>query len=240
VRSVRVSDYEGVSIGTVSRSDLSINPENVERVEELKKWWSQGGASAETKAAGEGLSTVQGKKNDIVATNLAELQPEEIAPPSDKPTFAWVSAHTVMCKADQSMYYTACPEEGNNKKVTESDGKWYCEANGETYDTCKRRYIMRFKAIDTAGAAWMNTFNEEAEKMFGMTADELHELRENDFAAYEKAVAKMTYQQWSFLIKVTTEEYNGESKRRLTAVKCNPVNYAAESKKLLSKMGVVA
>jgi len=52
-------------------------------------------------------------------------------------------------------------------------------------------------------------------------------------------VKKMTCQHWSFLVKVVTEEYQGESKRRMTAVKCNPVNYAAESKKLLSKMGVV-
>jgi len=25
------------------------------------------------------------------------------------------------------MYYCACPEEGNNKKVVEENGKWYCE-----------------------------------------------------------------------------------------------------------------
>ena len=50
----------------------------------------------------------------------------------------------------------------------------------------------------------------------------------------------MTYKQWSFLVKVVTEEYQGELKRRLTAVKCNAVNYAAESKRLLSKMGITA
>lgn len=240
IRSVRVGDYEGVSIGTVSRSDIVIDPEDVPRAVEIKKWWSEGGSSAETTAAGEGLTSAQqGQKSEIMASNLAELQPEEIAPVTDKPTFAWVCAHTVMCKPDQTMYYTATPEEGNNKKVIESDGKWYCEANGQTYDTCERRYIMRFKAQDSSEGAWLNAFNEEATKMFGMTANEMHELKENDFAAYERAVKKMTCQHWSFLVKVVTEEYQGESKRRMTAVKCNPVNYAAESKKLLSKMGVV-
>lgn len=241
IRSVRVGDYEGVSIGTVSRSDMVIDADDIPRAVELKKWWSEAGAEAKFSAAGEGLATAQqGQKNDIIASNLAEIQPEEIAPVTDKPVFAWVCAHTVMCKTDQAMYYAAAPEEGNNKKVIESDGKWYCEATGQTYDTCEHRYIMRFKAMDASEGAWLNAFNEEGIKMFGITANEMHALKVSDFKAYEDAVKKMTYRHWSFLIKVTSEEYNGETKRRMTAVKCNPVDYAAESKKLLAKMSVVA
>lgn len=241
IRSVRVSDYDGVSVGTVSRSDMVIDADDIPRVAELKKWWTEGGSETTFSAAGEGLTSAgQGQKRDIETMNLAELQPEEIAPSTDKPVFAWVCAHTILCKPDQTMYYAAVPEEGNNKKVVESDGKWYCEANGQTYDTCERRYIMRFKAIDGYEGAWLNAFNDEATKMFGISANELHELHENDYKAYENAVKKMTYKQWSFLVKVVTEEYQGELKRRLTAVKCNAVNYAAESKRLLSKMGITA
>ncbi len=244
IRSVRVGDYEGVSIGTVSRSDMVIDPDadTVPRAAELKKWWDETGASATFTHAGEGLASAhQGQKKDITATNLAELQPEEIAPATDKPVFAYVSAHTVMCKADQPMYYASVPEDGNNKKVTETgDGKFYCEANGQTYDTCERRYIMRFKATDVSGGAWMNAFNDEAKKMFGgLSADELHALKENDFKAYERAVSKMTCKHWNFLVKVQSEEYQGETKRRMTAVKCAPVDYVAESKKLLAKIGAV-
>jgi replication factor A1 len=31
-------------------------------------------------------------------------------------------------------------QEGNNKKVVEENGQWYCEANQKTYDSCTRRY----------------------------------------------------------------------------------------------------
>ena len=43
IRSVRVGDYEGVSIGTVSRSDMVIDPDadTVPRAAELKKWWDE-------------------------------------------------------------------------------------------------------------------------------------------------------------------------------------------------------
>jgi len=242
VRSVRVGEYAGVSLSTVTRSELEIEPENVERVAELKKWYAEGGSTVSTEAAGAGLATAAtaGKKNDVAASNLAELQPDAIPPSTDKPTFAWVCAHTMICKADQPMYYCSAPDEGNSKKVIETNGKWYCEANGKTYDTCKRRYITRFKMMDASGSAWVNCFNDEAEKMFGVSADELNEMKENDFAKYERTVKRMEAQHWSFLIKCSSEEYQGETKRRMTAVKCNKIDYAAESKKLLSRMGVSA
>jgi hypothetical protein len=53
-----------------------------------------------------------------------------------------VNATTCLIKADQPMYYAACPEEGNNKKVTEENGKWFCEATQKTYDTCRRRCVF--------------------------------------------------------------------------------------------------
>ena len=242
VRSVRVGDYAGVSLSTVTRSELCIDPENVERVSELKKWYAEGGADVPTEAAGAGLASaaLAGKKNDVVASTLAELQPDVIAPATDKPAFAWVCAHTMLCKPDQAMYYCSTPEEGNNKKVIEDNGKWYCEANGQTYDSCQRRYIMRFKMMDASGSAWVNCFNDEAEKMFGVSADELHEMKENDFKKYEDTVKRMESKHWSFLVKSQSEEYQGETKRRLTAVKCNKIDYVAESKKLLSRMGITA
>jgi len=243
VRSVRVGDYAGVSLSTVTRSELLIEPENVERVAELKKWYAEGGATMATESAGAGLASAAlvGKKSEINASNLAELQPEEIAPATDKPTFAWVCAHTMLCKPDQTMYYCSTPEEGNNKKVIEDNaGKWYCEANGQTYDSCQRRYIMRFKMMDASGSAWVNCFNDEAETMFGVTADEMHEMKENDFKKYEDTVKRMESKHWSFLVKCQTEEYQGETKRRMTAVKCNKIDYVAESKKLLARMGITA
>ena len=94
--------------------------------------------------------------------------------------------------------------------------------------------------MDASGSAWVNCFNDEAETMFGVTADEMHKMKENDFKKYEDTVKRMESKHWSFLVKCQTEEYQGETKRRMTAVKCNKIDYVAESKKLLARMGITA
>ena len=132
------------------------------------------------------------------------------------------------------MSYAACPEEGNNKKVVEENGKWYCEATQKTYDTCRRRYILRMKVSDASGAGWVNVFHEQACEMLGVDAETLHKLRESDPAAYERRVKAAQFDTWSLKIKSKTEEYQGESRRRLTVAHCARPDYAAEAKHLLS------
>ena len=39
------------------------------------------------------------------------------------------------------------------------------------------RYIMVVKVSDANGEAWLSLFNEQAERMFGCSADELDKLK---------------------------------------------------------------
>ena len=244
VRGLRVTDYNGVSLSTVARSELFVEPVDVKEVAEkvaaLRAWYDAEGATAETVAAGAGLATARngaggnGAGGALERTTLAAMQPEELAPAMAKPEMGLVCATSVLIKTDQPMYYTACPEEGNNKKVVEENGRWYCEATGKTYDTCRRRYILRLKVADASGGAWVNVFHEQAVEMLGVDAEELHQIREKDQAAYERRVKAAQFSQWSLKIRSKTEEYQGESRRRLTVAACAPPDYAAEAKNLLA------
>ena len=60
--------------------------------------------------------------------------------------------------------------------MVEENGKWYCEATQKTYDTCRRRYILRLKVSDASGGGWVNVFHEQAVEMLGVTAVGLHAL----------------------------------------------------------------
>ena len=150
-----------------------------------------------------------------------------------------VTATACLIKADQPMYYAACPEEGNNKKVVEENGKWYCEATQKTYDTCRRRFILRMKIQDHSGAGWVNVFHEQACEMLGVDAETLHAMRESDPAAYERAVKRAQFADWHLKLKAKTEEYQGESRRRLTVLQCAKPDYAAEAKHLLERIRAV-
>jgi len=162
-----------------------------------------------------------------------DMQPELLPPSTAPAVVGLVNATACLIKADQPMYYAACPEEGNNKKVVEENGKWYCEATQKTYDTCRRRYILRMKIQDKSGAGWVNVFHEQACEMLGMDAEALHAIREADPAKYERAVKRAQFGDWHLKLKAKTEEYQGESRRRLTVLQCAKPDYAAEAKHLL-------
>jgi len=237
VRGLRVTDYNGVSLSTVARSELFIEPTTADIVDKVVELRNKFDPAMECVAAGAGLATARGpggKGGPMDRLSLLQMQPDLLEPATANAKMAVVNATTCLIKADQPMYYAACPEEGNNKKVTEENGKWFCEATQKTYDTCRRRYIMRVKVQDSSGAGWVNVFHDQAVHMLGMEAEDMHKLRSDDPPAYERAVKRAQFNDWSLKLKSKTEEYNGESRRRLTVVHCGKPDYAVEAKHLLS------
>ena len=221
VRGLRVTDYNGVSLSTVARSELFVEPETEDvasRVADLRAWYDAEGATAETTAAGAGLATARGAATGASAaarTTLAAMQPE-LLPRDGQARDGRGARGGDAHQAGSAHVLRRVPREGNNKKVVEENGKWYCEATQKTYDTCRRRYILRMKVSDASGAGWVNVFHEQACEMLGVDAETLHKLRESDPAAYERRVKAAQFDTWSLKIKSKTEEYQGESRRRLT------------------------
>ena len=54
---MRVTDFNGVSVSTLSRTEMSVEPEGVPEVAALRRWYDEKGAGLETREAGEGLKT---------------------------------------------------------------------------------------------------------------------------------------------------------------------------------------
>ena len=86
---------------------------------------------------------------------FAELQPEEVAAPEAKPEWGTALGTVMFIKADQTLYYTACPSADCKKKVTQEGSDWRCEACAASFPECKRRYIISFKAADAAAPCWL-------------------------------------------------------------------------------------
>ncbi len=74
-------------------------------------------------------------------------------------TITWISRELT-----RPPWYTACPQEGCNKKVTEdATGQWHCTKCNKSYPSCKPRYIMAMTCTDATGSQWVTAFNEVAE-----------------------------------------------------------------------------
>jgi replication factor A1 len=83
---------------------------------------------------------------------------------------------------DLNVYrYASCPEENVQKKVVQQpDGSWFCESTGACYPTCEYRYIASMKIGDHTDSTWCTGFNDVAVKLLGKTADEMHNLKEEN------------------------------------------------------------
>ena len=258
VRSVRVTEYEGVSLGTLGKSEMQIfeldeaakasveEGEVPEKAIETAKWFEENGENAtfKTAAEGAGLSVQQrgGKLAPLERQTLVDFQPEEIPSASDKPKMCIVPRASILKIREGTMWYCATPEEGNNAKVEEENGQWYCAKNQKYYATCKRRFIMGAKIADESGHCWLTLFNDDGEKLFGHTADEMHEFQENDSDKYDAILraAQGAKKSFTFKLKSKVEEYNNENRRKVLTMSMNPIDFAAESRSLLSKMGIEA
>ncbi|XP_034680354.1 replication protein A 70 kDa DNA-binding subunit B-like [Vitis riparia] len=135
------------------------------------------------------------------------------------------------------MWYRACKT--CNKKVTDAIGSGYwCEGCQKNDDECSLRYIMVVKDSDASGEAWLSLFNEQAERIFGCSADELNKLKsqEGEENLFQQKLKEAIWVPHLFRISVAQHEYMNEKRQRITARAVVPVDYAAESRLLLEEI----
>jgi len=242
VSGCKVGDYNGVSLGTVSRSRLEIEPE-LPAAAELRSWYQAEGASATFTHAGEGLASAlkspgQGRSNERVT--LFELQQGE-PQVGAKPEWHNVKAMVKQIKSDQTLYYLAAPD-GSNKKVREENGMYWCEGTQKHYSSATRRYIMRCAIADAYGTAWVNLFNDQAEQLLGMKADDIAKLKEGgeqEVLEYERVMKAAQATEWTMRVSVRAEEYQGEARRRIAVQSMGTVDFAKESGLLVNKINAL-
>lgn len=239
ISSCRISSYNGVSASTLARSVITINPreEDAPGGSALTAWWQEEGATASTTHVGDGMATALkanaagGPNSRDRITNLQSVRDTAPAMSTDKPVWSNIMATVAVMNPEQSLYYAAAP--GNNRKVVEQDGEWYCEFDGQKYSTMTRRYIAQARVMDTTGELPVQVFNDQAEMLLGMTADELAAVRESNDVQYRDVMKRVMWSEWMVKVKAQTQEYQGEQRQRYAVVELKPVDYAVESRRLL-------
>ncbi|XP_073016639.1 replication protein A 70 kDa DNA-binding subunit B-like [Primulina eburnea] len=237
IKSLKVGDFQGVSLSTLSKSVLVVNPATPE-AKKLRSWFESEGKETPMASVGSGLSPsskggVRSMYSDRVSlahiTNNPSLG-------EDKPVFFCIKAYISTIKPDQAMWYRACKT--CNKKVTEAVGSGYwCEGCQKNEEECSLRYIMGVKVSDASGEAYLSVFNEQAEMLLGCSADELNALKSQDEgSSYQMKLKEATWVPHLFRVSVTPHEYNNEKRQRITVKAVAPIDYVAESNHLLEEI----
>ena len=145
IKKVKVSDFNGVSLSTLSSSQIMCQPD-VPEAEAMHAWWHSSGAQA---APARSITTSRGgggsgrvKDTSLKSrTGISAITEQQLGH-SEKGDFINVKAAITYIRNAENggndPWYVSDPE-SKCKCVEQSDGTWYCEKLSKTVETPMRR-----------------------------------------------------------------------------------------------------
>ncbi|KAM3344444.1 replication protein A 70 kDa DNA-binding subunit A [Capsicum galapagoense] len=235
VKAAKVTDFTGKSIGTISSTQLFINPDSSE-AQTLREWFDQGGKDIASQSISK-ENMREGSKNEIRKT-VSQIKDEGLGR-SDKPDWVTVKATITFIKTD-TFCYTACPlmigYRQCNKKVTRSGNSiWQCDRCNQEFEECDYRYLLQAQIQDHTGLTWVTTFQESGKEILGCPAKELYRMKyeEADDARFSEIIRNCLSTQFMFRLKIKEEFYGDEQRVKITVVKAEKVNHSTESRYII-------
>eukprot|EP01112_Ceratiomyxa_fruticulosa_P011541 TRINITY_DN3134_c0_g1_i3.p1 TRINITY_DN3134_c0_g1~~TRINITY_DN3134_c0_g1_i3.p1 ORF type:complete len:699 (+),score=161.52 TRINITY_DN3134_c0_g1_i3:175-2097(+) len=238
-KGVKVSDYNGKTLTSVSSTQIEINPDVPETMT-LRNWYqSQGGNvmahSISTRQAGSGGAD-GGFVGEYQRRFLSEIKDMRLG--SDRAENFTALATITRIKHDEkaTLHYLACPTPNCNKKVTEENGMYRCSKCNDVFPSCDPRFILSFAAADFSGDQWFNCFNTEGQIILGQDARTVLGFREARTDQFEMVFSEALFKTYLFKCRAKVEEYNSESRVKCSIVSCAPINYVSEGRHLLNEI----
>ena len=235
-KGVRVGDFGGKNISTVSATQLVLDPNEVQETGALREWYAQKGKSMNAQALS--MQGGGGKRQEWRVT-MKQIRSEGIGMAEP----AWVQALVSVSYVNPERFsYPACKLDYNgrpcNKKVTQSDEPgaqgWFCERCNATNDAPDHRYILSIKGMDHCGESWMTAFQESAPSITGIGANELVELKQEEERSenpvFSRKVKTFPWQTFLMTLKCTQERYQDEEKLRINVMRVAPIDFKAETR----------
>ncbi|KAL3688110.1 hypothetical protein R1sor_014419 [Riccia sorocarpa] len=232
VKSARVSDFSGRSLGTISSSHILINPD-IEEAHKLRGWYdSEGHGMKVDSITREGGTGARGDMRKAVT----QIKDEGLGR-GEKPDWIAVRATISFIKTD-TFCYTACPimisEKQCQKKVTNNgDGTYRCDRCDQSVPEPDYRYLLQMQIQDHTGVTWISGFQEAGIEIFGVPAKELSGYKDHEDPAFGDTIQRVLFSSHVFKLKVKEETYNDEQRVKCTVVKSEKVDFSAEGKLLL-------
>lgn len=243
VRACRVSEFSGRSLSTTFDSKLAINPTGSSEAAALAQWYSSTGAQStvETLSVRGGASGAGGTGARDALGLLADINDDNIIAEGMGGAGQYVSVRAWITylkpNAEKVPWYTACPGQGCNKKVTadQSTGQYWCEKCQRSYDHYEPRYMLSFAIADSSASRFVSAFNEEAASVLGVTARDLEAAMGTDPAALARVFADRQNTLWEFRLRAKPDRGQDDNVAvRAQVFRVTPVDYKKECHTLLN------
>lgn len=153
IKGVKIGDYGGRSLSTLNSSTIMFENSALPEYHQLAHWKNsfpaggvQAGSSYSTAAPG--TSGGGGNESFDKRKTIASIKDEGLGM-AEKPDYVVVKGSVVYIKHDTDPWYTACPSEQCNKKVTESmNNEWFCEKCNKSFQNVSAFSIMDILLVE--------------------------------------------------------------------------------------------
>lgn len=235
LKGVRVTDFNGKSLSMGNSSSLFANPD-IQEAYVVKGWY-------DTNASNTNFQTLKsefsggGDPTRFIAerTTIAKAVESNLGR-SEKGDFFSVKAAVSFLRVD-NFAYPACSSEGCQKKVIQqSDNTWRCEKCDINHPQANYRYMLTISIMDQTGQIWLTLFNDQAEQLLGVTANELTELKEVNNQAFVALTQKVQMNEYDFRIRAREDNYNNETRIRYTVSNLHELKWKAEADYLANEL----
>ncbi|KAK9715697.1 hypothetical protein RND81_06G183200 [Saponaria officinalis] len=238
VKAAKVNDFSGKSVGTISSTQLFIDPD-IPESHNLVEWFYGGGKDSAAVSISRDVMPLGGK--NAIRKTVSQIKEEGLGR-SEKPDWVTIRATISFIKSD-TFCYTACPlmigDRQCNKKVTKSGNtSWVCDRCNQEFERCDYRYLLQAQIQDHSGLTWVTAFQESGEEIIGCSAKELYSLKydEEDEDKFASIIRGSLFVPFLFKLKIKEEIYGEEQRVKVTVVKADKIDYVAESKYLVNTL----
>ncbi|XP_012231039.1 replication protein A 70 kDa DNA-binding subunit [Linepithema humile] len=237
IKQARVSEFNGGKSLTIFNTSVVTKDPDLPEAHKLRGWYAAGGHAETPKS----LSR-QGGGGDFNAP-LHTFQEVSDARLGDKLNAAdpYTVVATINLIRVENSVYKACPVDGCKKKlIDQSTGVFRCEKCNKDFPNFSYRLIASMNIADATGSRWITAFNDDAEKILGMSAQELGELKENDNDAYMQKFGEASFKRFTFSMRAKSEVFQDEMRVKHNCVSVAPLNYKTHLTYLIDKVSKLA
>ncbi|XP_040380009.1 replication protein A 70 kDa DNA-binding subunit C-like [Oryza brachyantha] len=235
LKGARVSDFGGRSAGTISSTQLIINPDFPE-VERLRQWFMTEGKTAPCISLSREISNMG--RADARRT-IAQIKDDDLG---RQEKADWITVKAAISHVGTDNFcYPACPKilsggrQCGKKVINNGDGMWHCDRCDESVQNCEYRYLLRFQIQDHTGTTYVDVFQEAGEQVFCRKAEELFSIRnvDQDDAQFAEIIEGVRWHQYLMKLRVKEETFNDETRLKCHLMKIEKLDPSKESNILL-------
>ncbi|PAA58299.1 hypothetical protein BOX15_Mlig021815g1, partial [Macrostomum lignano] len=239
VKGAKVSDFGGRSLSSTTNSCFLINP-SMPEADRLRDWYHMEGQQMQFDTfRGDGGAGGGPGGGSAVYRNLKDCKAGGFGT-GDKFEYFSCLACIIHMKRETCLYQ-ACPKPDCNKKVIEFNGEYRCEKCQSSYPNFTWRFLLQANLADHTDNQWVTCFQDTAEKLLGVTAQQLGQMRsDGDDKGQTGVFEKALFQHHLFTMRAKMENFQDEMRLRVVVQDVKQMNFAEAGRLLVSQIEAMA